>query len=185
MSRLPLYVTAMLILISREKEMRRNVVACMFFITVFTLMVASCNGNSQRDLSRKWMAERTESYVNLYKVAYGKVAEIQGKDHPCTRGHNADEAALFHAVLQNLNTSFKTYNNDVSSKLGRMLTEDDPTRELLSTVKELSKPFADLQTLGQCGKLDAATAKERFYLQAPGEALQLVCRYRERLDDDS
>ncbi len=151
-------------------------------IVQLSFWFGGCSGDDEIMMDRKWLADRCERYLAQYKVGYGKVVEIQAAGtHPCTRGHKAAPAALFHGVLQMLNKAYLDFNQDVQDKLGSKSWEDPPMKTLLSTVRALSKSFATPEDLAACGKLDAGQAKERYYLQDPLETSRSVGRFREKI----
>ncbi len=148
------------------------------------VVLAACSSEPDYSAEYKWLAERTDQFLNLYSVAYNKVNTLQGGVHPCTKGHKAEQAALFHAVLNSLHASFASFQSDVNTKLGKMAETDSRIKTLLSTVDRLATPFIRASDLTQCGKLDKAGAKARFYLQSPLETQAAVKRFRESIDGD-
>ncbi|RJO65783.1 MAG: hypothetical protein C4523_15435 [Myxococcales bacterium] len=160
------------------------------FLTFGSILLAllalaswGCESNAERTEIRKWMTDRTEQFVNVYKVAYERVSPLQGGDHPCTSGHKAEPAALFHAVLANLHSSYVAYKNDVQTHLGAALKADPACKNLLTVVEQLVSPFADEAALNQCGKVDGAQAKSKFFLQHPAAVTAAVESLRVQLAD--
>lgn len=142
------------------------------------LLVAACDNGPDIEEQRKWLADRAEQFINVYRIGYDKIAAIQGNPHPCTKGHKAKEAALFHAVLQNLRGAFTAFKRDVEEKLGKIAETDLHCREVISSVEGLARPFIRERDLNQCGKVDAAAAKARFFLRDPAQVKQSVTRLR-------
>jgi|GEM_PF-2821838 len=148
-------------------------------LALSTMLLGACDKTSPMAADRQWLAEQTDTFMNMYKVAYDRIYTLQGSPHPCVKGHKANEAALFHAVLSNLHSSYKMYRTDVDKKLGQMAIEDIPCKNTLAIIEMIAKPFASMEDINNCGKVDAATAKAKFFLQAPTEGFAAIKTLRE------
>jgi len=163
--------------------MRRLQKVMIVVVLGMMMVVSACESGAETAAERLWMAQEAENFLNMYKVAYERVNLMQGTPHPCTKGHKAAEAALFHAVLTNMHEAYTGYKGQVTTKLEGLAKTDVPIKETLAIIDNLAKPFADRPHVNQCGKVDEAVAKEGFYLQAPVEALQAVATLRTRIND--
>lgn len=152
-------------------------------LIVFTLLLAACDSKPQHADDRKWLAERTKTFLGVYKVAYDRVYTLQGPEHPCTRGHKAEPAAVFHATLTMLHKGWMDYQRDVDARISESARQDAPIRDMLSVVERVAKPFADKAQVERCGSLPNAAATEQFFLQTPLEAQQAVTRLEDRINE--
>lgn len=159
-----------------------KICAAIFSMLMLFSIVSGCDDSSPMDEYRQWLADETDTYVNLYKVAYNQVYTLQSSEHPCTKGHKTDEAATFHAVLTNLNSYYKQYRDDVNKKMGQHAIEDTPCKNLLAVIDNLSNPFLTMEKVNKCGSMKAAKAKEQFYLQPPTEAFVSIKQLRESIN---
>jgi soluble cytochrome b562 len=149
-----------------------------------TLLLSACSNPPEIAGKRQWLAERTNNFLGIYKVAYEKVYTLQSKEHPCTRGHKAEPAAIFHATLMMLNKAYMDYQKEVDSKLDAQEKLDPPIKDMLTVVDQIVKPFAEMSHVNQCGKLSAGEASQQFYIQTPLEAQQAVGQLQSRVNED-
>jgi len=149
-----------------NKNARRLLV---FALILFFFLLGACSSDDEGAARRKWLGDRTRTYLNLYSVGYNKVAHLQKTGNPCTRGANPSEAALFQAVLETLQRSYQEFRKDCDKKLRRDAEKDSIIKSHLLMVEQFSLPFKDQNALSQCGKLEKQQAQVFFYLKDPAE----------------
>jgi len=153
-------------------------------LIIISFLLSACESEPKMAAPRKWLADRTEQYLDLYKVAYDKVYNLQGTPHPCTKGHKAEEAARFHAALITLNVSYAVYRAEIDVKMKGAIKNDVPCRNTVSIVERLSKPFASTEQVNNCGRLNAVQAKTSFYIENPVEGFQAVKQLRDKIMEE-
>ena len=152
----------------------------LFFVLVF--IFTACSNENATLQNRQWLMSKTREFKSLYAVGYDQVSQFQSIDNPCRKGANPNTAALFHAVLQNLNKSYDAYKKDCQNKLGKETEKDALIREHLQDVEKICQPFADSGNLAKCGQVDDKTAHEFFRLKDPIELESAVIALERRIE---
>ncbi len=160
--------------------MNKISVYILFFALLLTFV--ACNKEDASLQNRQWLINKTREFKNLYAVGYEQVTQFQNIDNPCRKGANPQTAALFHAVLQNLNKSFTAYKNDCSARLGKEAENDALIREHLQDVEEICQPFADNENLAKCGQVEEKVAREFFQLKNPIELESAAIALERRIE---
>ncbi len=155
---------------------------------VFTILAAAlimslgCSSKDPNLENRQWLIERTKGFMNVYKVAFDKVSHIQKLGSPCSKGAPPAQAALFHAVLQNMNVSYSSFKSDCEKHLKDATQKDPLIREHINGIDAFSQPFREKSELAKCGKVEEKAAKKFFYLKDPLELDSMNAGLKRRME---
>jgi len=160
--------------------MNKLIAFILFFVLLFVF--TACEKEDASLQNRQWLINKTREFKSLYAVGYDQVVDFQTIDNPCRKGANPNTAALFHAVLQNLNKSFNAYKNDCAARLGKEIEKDALIREHLQDIEKICLPFSDPENLTKCGQVEEKTAREFFQLKNPIEIESAALALERRLE---